>query len=242
MSSRVFILSRVHLSGEHLTDEHVTWRNLSSSVLSIAGRNRIMFFPIQIRRRHRRLRAGLIEGARPTRLALPKLKSPKLLGALAFLAFSAAASANQIPFGYLSYDITNPRRSALFDITNQTGPNSTKSPDSTWAVATSVQFEITSLTVDFNNGSSTSGGAVCASCAGGDDVQRGGEDDGGRIGTGGSAGRGAGGGATGGTPGDDGSAAGAGGAGRAGQLLPEPWTLATTLTGLAGLLARRRKA
>jgi hypothetical protein len=78
-----------------------------------------------------------------------------VLGPLALLYFCAVASANQIPFGYLSYDVTVPGTTAKFDITNQTGPNSTPFPDPTWPVATPVSLTITSLTVDFNNGSST---------------------------------------------------------------------------------------
>jgi len=77
-----------------------------------------------------------------------------LLGPLALASFCAVASADMIPLGYLSYDVTVPGTTAEFDITNQTGPNSTLLPDSTWPVATPVPFTITSLTVDFNNGSS----------------------------------------------------------------------------------------
>ena len=84
-----------------------------------------------------------------------KLLAPICLGSIAMFAWSAIASANEIPLGYLSYDVTVPGVSAEFDITNQTGPNSTPFPDSTWPVVTPVSFKITSLTVDFNNGSST---------------------------------------------------------------------------------------
>lgn len=84
-----------------------------------------------------------------------KLLAPTCLRSIAILACSAIASADLIPFGYLSYDVTASGLSAAFDITNQTGPNSTAFPDSTWPVTTPVSFTITSLTVDFNDGSAT---------------------------------------------------------------------------------------
>lgn len=84
-----------------------------------------------------------------------KLLAPFCLGSIALLACSRIASADLIPFGYLSYDVTVPGLSATFDITNQTGPNSTPFPDTTWPVVTAVSFRISSLTVDFNDGSTT---------------------------------------------------------------------------------------
>ncbi len=81
-------------------------------------------------------------------LAFPCMGSIALL-----LGCSAIASADLIPLGYLSYDVTVPGVSAQFYITNQTGPNSTPFPDQTWPVATPVSFTIANLTVDFNDGS-----------------------------------------------------------------------------------------
>jgi hypothetical protein len=85
-----------------------------------------------------------------------KLLAPFWLGSLALLACSLVASADPtdlIPVGYLSYDVIVPGASAEFDITNQTGPNS--SLDGTWPVVSPVSFNISSLTVDFSDGSST---------------------------------------------------------------------------------------
>lgn len=84
-----------------------------------------------------------------------KYLAPSCLGSIALLACPAMASADMIPPGYLSYDQTAPGLSAQFDITNQTRPNSTAFPDTTWPVATPVSFAITSLIVDFNDGSMT---------------------------------------------------------------------------------------
>jgi hypothetical protein len=83
------------------------------------------------------------------------LLAPPCLGSIALLACSAIASADLIPLGYLSYDETVPGLSAQFDITNQTGSNFTLFPDTTWPVATPVSLTVTSLTVDFNDGSNT---------------------------------------------------------------------------------------
>jgi hypothetical protein len=62
----------------------------------------------------------------------------------------SAAQAAPIPLGYISWDVTNPGFSGEFDITNQTGVNSS-SP--TWPVSTTVLFNSLSLTVDFSDGS-----------------------------------------------------------------------------------------
>jgi hypothetical protein len=61
---------------------------------------------------------------------------------------SALASADQIPIGYVSWNVTS-RTTGEFDILNQTGPNS--SDDPTWPVATTISLESLSLTVDFSN-------------------------------------------------------------------------------------------
>jgi hypothetical protein len=80
-------------------------------------------------------------------------------GAVVALALPSIASADLTALGYLSYSVTVPGRSAEFDITNQTGANSTPFPDITWPAITPVPFTITSLLVDFNDGSSTTYGS-----------------------------------------------------------------------------------
>jgi hypothetical protein len=64
---------------------------------------------------------------------------------------SAVASADQIPIGYVSWNVTS-GTTGEFDIINQTGPNS--SGDATWPVTTTVDLESLSLTVDFSNSKS----------------------------------------------------------------------------------------
>ena len=72
---------------------------------------------------------------------------------LAVSLFTAAASANTIPVGFVSYDATDPTSGlAQFDITNQTGPNSSVFPDTTWPVTNSINLSSLSLTVNFVSG------------------------------------------------------------------------------------------
>jgi len=72
---------------------------------------------------------------------------------LAVSLFTAAASANTIPVGFVSYDATDPTSGlAQFDITNQTGPNSSVFPDTTWPVTNSTNLSSLSLTVNFVSG------------------------------------------------------------------------------------------
>lgn len=61
---------------------------------------------------------------------------------------SAIASADQIPIGYISWNVTSPT-TGEFDILNQTGPNS--SDDATWPVTSTISLESLSLTVDFTH-------------------------------------------------------------------------------------------
>jgi len=75
-----------------------------------------------------------------------------LLGALAMV-LGPAAYADVIPIGYISWDVAFPGNSGAFDISNQTGSNS--SGDATWPVTTTVDLSSLSLTVDFSNGSTT---------------------------------------------------------------------------------------
>jgi PEP-CTERM motif len=72
--------------------------------------------------------------------------------------FSAMASASSIPVGLVSYDVTS-TGFAQFDVTNQSGPNSSTFPDTTWPVTTSVSLTSLSLTVDFTTGTSETFGS-----------------------------------------------------------------------------------
>src|SRR5215472_5939497 len=77
-----------------------------------------------------------------------------LLLASAFL--STAAFADPVdPFniGLITYHINIPGSTASFDISNQTGPNSSVFPDMTFPVTTSVNLTSLGLTVHFSDGS-----------------------------------------------------------------------------------------
>jgi hypothetical protein len=63
----------------------------------------------------------------------------------------ATASA-QTPAGYLSWDLVFPGNAGEFDITNLTGPNN--SGDTSFPIATELQFSVLNLIVDFAGGSS----------------------------------------------------------------------------------------
>jgi len=67
--------------------------------------------------------------------------------------FVQAASANEIPIGYISYDVTG-TNVAQFDIVNQTGPNSSTLPDTTFPVTTLVQLQSLGLTISFPSAAS----------------------------------------------------------------------------------------
>ena len=69
-----------------------------------------------------------------------------LLASAALL--SAVASADEIPIGYVSWNVTSPV-TGEFDILNQTGPNS--SDDATWPVTSTINLESLALTVDFTH-------------------------------------------------------------------------------------------
>jgi PEP-CTERM motif len=74
-----------------------------------------------------------------------------LLLVAAISVFSAMAFADGVPVGYLSYDVTS-SNTFQFDITNQTGPNSSIFPDTTWPVSNTIFLSSLSLTVNFSNG------------------------------------------------------------------------------------------
>ncbi len=67
-------------------------------------------------------------------------------------ALALSARADQLAVGYFSYNITSPGATAEFDIINQTGPNSSTAPDTTFPVTTPVSFSSLSMLVDFTSG------------------------------------------------------------------------------------------
>ncbi|HJU11748.1 MAG TPA: hypothetical protein VJ728_12770 [Candidatus Binataceae bacterium] len=78
----------------------------------------------------------------------------RLLTALFTVSLLANAGAADVPIGYLSWDVTTPGLSGQFDVSNQTGPNSSVSPDATWPVTNSINLSSLSLRVDFSDGTS----------------------------------------------------------------------------------------
>jgi hypothetical protein len=70
---------------------------------------------------------------------------------------SAKVFADELPIGYISWDVTIPGSAGEFDIANQTGPNS--SGDATFPVSTTVNLSSLSLTVDFTDGSTQTYGS-----------------------------------------------------------------------------------
>ena len=77
---------------------------------------------------------------------------------LTILTFSIAASAAPVPLGYLSYNLTDPGFAQFF-VLNQTGANSSPSPDPTWPISTPVNLSSLSLTVTASGGGSTTFGS-----------------------------------------------------------------------------------
>jgi hypothetical protein len=71
---------------------------------------------------------------------------------------AVAASADSIPVGIFSFDVTG-LNTLQFDITNQTGPNSSPFPDTTFPVSSSVFLSSLSLTVNFANGTTQTFGS-----------------------------------------------------------------------------------
>ena len=80
---------------------------------------------------------------------MPRILRTLLLVVAGLGLLCTAALADDIPIGYMSFDVTG-LNVAQFDVINQTGINS--SGDSTWPVTTSVSLTITSLVVDFLSG------------------------------------------------------------------------------------------
>ncbi len=82
---------------------------------------------------------------------MPRILRTLLLVATAVGLFSTLALAGEVPIGYMSYDVTG-LNIAQFDVSNQTGPNSSTFPDMTWPVTTPVPLTITNLVVNFQSG------------------------------------------------------------------------------------------
>lgn len=72
---------------------------------------------------------------------------------------AAALWADAIPIGYVSWDVTFPGNAGQFDVVNQTGPNASIFPDTTFPVTTTVALSNLSLLVDFSDGSATTYGS-----------------------------------------------------------------------------------
>src|ERR1017187_8751718 len=63
------------------------------------------------------------------------------------------AWAGTIAVGNVSWDITAPGSAGEFDVQNQTGPNSSIFPDTTFPVSSPLNFSSLSLSVMFSDGS-----------------------------------------------------------------------------------------
>jgi hypothetical protein len=73
--------------------------------------------------------------------------------------FSTATFASSLAVGFISYDVTSPGSTGEFDIVNETGPNSTPFPDTTFPVTTSLNMSSLGLTVHFSDGSTQTFGS-----------------------------------------------------------------------------------
>src|SRR5579859_1536678 len=69
-----------------------------------------------------------------------------------------AARASDIPVGFISYDVTG-TNVAQFDIVNQTGPNSSTFPDTTFPVTNSISLSSLSLLVGYSGGGTATFGS-----------------------------------------------------------------------------------
>src|ERR1700730_8104606 len=79
---------------------------------------------------------------------------PRKFLCVAALFVSSMAFGALIPIGFINWNVHAPGSAGSFDIINQTGPNSTAFPDTTWPVVTPVSLGSLSLLVDFTNGTS----------------------------------------------------------------------------------------
>src|SRR5215831_4903497 len=78
---------------------------------------------------------------------------------LASCLFAGTTTAATFPSGFISWDIVFSGNAGQFDITNQTGPNASVFPDTTFPIATKLALSSLSLMVDFSNGSHTTFGS-----------------------------------------------------------------------------------
>ena len=83
-----------------------------------------------------------------------------LFALLAAVGSVRVASAGLIAIGYVSWDVVSPGSFGEFDIINQSGPNSSVLPDTTFPVTTSINLGSLSLHVDFDDSSSATFGAA----------------------------------------------------------------------------------
>ena len=81
-----------------------------------------------------------------------------LVLAAAVSLLSAMAFATSVPVGIFSYDVTGTGTFQL-DITNQTGPNSSAFPDTTFPVTNTISLSSLSLTVTLSNGTTETFGS-----------------------------------------------------------------------------------
>jgi hypothetical protein len=72
---------------------------------------------------------------------------------------ATAAWGATIPAGYISWDVIFPGNAGEFDIVNQTGPNSSTFPDTTFPITNTLNFSNFSLIVFFNNSTSETFGS-----------------------------------------------------------------------------------
>src|SRR3954451_16255452 len=69
---------------------------------------------------------------------------------LATIGFAPSWAAT-IPVGYFSWDVVFPGNAGQFDVVDQTGPNSSAFPDTTFPISTTVIFSSFDLVVHFSN-------------------------------------------------------------------------------------------
>ena len=79
---------------------------------------------------------------------------PRTLLCVVVFLVSSMAFGGLIPIGFIDWNVHSPGSAGSFDIVNQTGPNHSIPPDTTWPVVTPVSLGSLSLMVDFNNGTS----------------------------------------------------------------------------------------
>jgi len=77
---------------------------------------------------------------------------------LAATTCASVLSAEMIPAGSIAWDVTIPGTAGEFDIVNQTGPNASIFPDTTFPISTTLNLSSLSLIVDFSDGSTTTFG------------------------------------------------------------------------------------